>query len=68
MRIDELKANGGQEKTLMPFVGNPREPMPHGLPFHLQDYIELVVRSCAPAPAVFVHPCTSMVGANNAGG
>jgi hypothetical protein len=28
--------------TLMPFVGNPREDMPKGLPFCLTDYIELV--------------------------
>ncbi|MBL4761484.1 MAG: transposase, partial [Gammaproteobacteria bacterium] len=41
-RIDELKSTGGQPNSLMPFVGNPREPMPDGLPFHLQDYIELV--------------------------
>jgi hypothetical protein len=41
-RIAELTATGGQPDQLMPFVGNPREPMPHGLPFGLQDYIELV--------------------------
>ena len=26
----------------MPFAGNPRKNMPHGLPFRLTDYIELV--------------------------
>lgn len=31
-----------QDKILMPFAGNPRKNMPHGLPFHLTDYIELV--------------------------
>lgn len=31
-----------QPKTLFPFVGNPREPMPAGLPFRLEDYLELV--------------------------
>ncbi|PCI10733.1 MAG: transposase, partial [Thiotrichales bacterium] len=31
-----------QINTLMPFVGNPRETMPKGLPFKLTDYIELV--------------------------
>ena len=31
-----------QIKTLMPFAGNPRKNMPHGLPFRLTDYIELV--------------------------
>jgi len=31
-----------QEKTLMPFVGNPRNDMSQGLPFKLMDYLELV--------------------------
>lgn len=31
-----------QPKTLMPFAGNPREPMPEGLPFRLDDYLNLV--------------------------
>ncbi len=31
-----------QEKSLMPFVGNPRQDMPQGLPFKLTDYLELV--------------------------
>ena len=41
-RICELKRSGGQPESLMPFVGNPREPMPSGLPFKPQDYVELV--------------------------
>ena len=35
-RIDQ------QPVGLMPFAGNPREPMPKGLPFRLTDYLELV--------------------------
>ena len=31
-----------QPASLMAFVGNPREPMPEGLPFNLEDYLELV--------------------------
>ena len=31
-----------QEKSLMPFVGNPRNDMPQGLPFKLTEYLELV--------------------------
>ncbi len=31
-----------QPESLMPFAGNPRLDMPEGLPFRLQDYIELV--------------------------
>lgn len=34
--------NGQQPAHLMPFVGNPREEMPKGLPFRLADYMELV--------------------------
>ncbi len=33
---------GKQPQTLQPFVGNPRKNLPTGLPFKLQDYIELV--------------------------
>jgi len=33
---------GNQPQTLQPFVGNPRKNLPTGLPFKLQDYIELV--------------------------
>ena len=31
-----------QPDTLLPFVGNPREPMPTGIAFSLIDYLELV--------------------------
>lgn len=31
-----------QPTSLMPFVGNPREDMPKGLPFRFVDYLELV--------------------------
>jgi REP element-mobilizing transposase RayT len=31
-----------QPPQLLPLVGNPREPMPDGLPFKLHDYLELV--------------------------
>jgi hypothetical protein len=36
-----------QSAQLMPFIGNPREPMPDSLPFKLDDYLELVGRSYA---------------------
>ena len=41
-RIDELRNRGSQPEQLMPFVGNPREPMPEGLPFRVEDYLALV--------------------------
>ncbi|WP_185236335.1 hypothetical protein [Teredinibacter franksiae] len=41
-RIESLKTHTPQPLKLAEFVGNPREPMPQGLPFHLQDYIQLV--------------------------
>ncbi|GAB1262625.1 transposase [Aurantivibrio plasticivorans] len=41
-RLDTLKTEQIQPSTLFPFVGNPREPMPEGLPFRLLDYLELV--------------------------
>lgn len=45
-RIDMLKqAETATEVTpthLLPFVGNPRQAMPKGLPFPLKDYLELV--------------------------
>ena len=31
-----------QPQDLLPFVGNPRKPMPDGLPFKLADYLELL--------------------------
>ena len=33
---------GKQPKRLLPFVGNPRQNMPKGLPFELTDYLELI--------------------------
>jgi REP element-mobilizing transposase RayT len=44
-RIRCLKSAIGENSTvqpvqLLPFVGNPREPMPDGLPFKLVDYLE----------------------------
>ncbi len=41
-RIQSLVEKEPPEDTLIPFVGNPREDMPKGLPFLLQDYVELV--------------------------
>lgn len=40
-RINDAK-KGHQPNTLMPFVGNPRQPQPNGLTFTLVDYINLV--------------------------
>lgn len=40
-RISAAK-DGQQPKRLFPFAGNPSKPMPAGLPFRLQDYLELV--------------------------
>ena len=40
-RINAAKS-GKTPKRLMPFVGNPRSEMPHGLPFRLADYFALV--------------------------
>ncbi|WP_353851259.1 transposase [Microbulbifer sp.] len=40
-RIEAAK-DGRQPEPLFPFAGNPRDPMPVGLPFRLQDYLELV--------------------------
>jgi REP element-mobilizing transposase RayT len=33
---------GKQPKLLLPFIGNPRQNMPKGLPFELTDYLELI--------------------------
>lgn len=49
-RVTELKRSTsladndhtGQPTHLHPFVGNPRDEMPKGLPFRLTDYIELL--------------------------
>lgn len=40
-RVDSAKMQR-QPKRLLPFIGNPRENMPNGLPFFLSDYLELV--------------------------
>ncbi len=41
-RIEYFAEKKEQPRQLAAFIGNPRENMPHGLPFHLKDYIELV--------------------------
>ena len=41
-RIECVKQAHAQPHPLALFVGNPREPMPKGLPFELKDYIQLV--------------------------
>ena len=40
-RIAKAK-KGKQPKMLLPFVGNPRQTIPKGLPFELKDYLELI--------------------------
>jgi hypothetical protein len=37
-----LSASPTQPSHLLPFVGNPRQEMPKGLPFRLEDYLELL--------------------------
>ena len=39
-RVSDVVAH--QPKRLEPFVGNPRQPMPAGLAYRVEDYIELV--------------------------
>ena len=41
-RIHAAKNQQSQPSVLTPFVGNPRENMPKGIPYSLKDYIELV--------------------------
>ncbi|SMF03479.1 hypothetical protein SAMN02745866_00287 [Alteromonadaceae bacterium Bs31] len=41
-RVEHVKTGKPETLKLAEFVGNPREPMPQGLPFHLKGYIELV--------------------------
>ena len=41
-RIENQETNNPQPLKLSEFAGNPREPLPQGLPFHLHDYIQLV--------------------------
>lgn len=40
LQLDTSSEN--QPQQLLPFAGNPREDMPKGLPFRLDDYLELV--------------------------
>lgn len=42
LRCETFRKSAIQPSSLMPFVGNPREQMPHGLPFHVKDYIHLI--------------------------
>ena len=41
LRCEQAKT-GKQPITLMPFIGNPRQDMPKGLPFDLTDYLQLI--------------------------
>jgi REP element-mobilizing transposase RayT len=42
LRAKAVQHKKAQPKTLFPFVGNPRNNMPQGLPFQLHHYLELV--------------------------
>jgi REP element-mobilizing transposase RayT len=47
LRCEQAKASqqdniSKQPSTLMPFIGNPREDIPKGLPFDLKDYLQLI--------------------------
>jgi REP element-mobilizing transposase RayT len=41
-RLEVAVASKPQPKSLFPFVGDERDPMPEGLPFKLADYFDLV--------------------------
>ena len=41
-RIESLRQEQHTAPNLFPFAGNPRQPMPDGIPFRLMDYLELV--------------------------
>jgi hypothetical protein len=41
-RTEAIQQNKRQPHKLLPFVGNPRQDMPQGIAFFLQDYCELV--------------------------
>ncbi|MEI8611068.1 hypothetical protein P4S70_20110 [Enterovibrio sp. Hal110] len=41
-RIESLRQEHHTAPNLFPFAGNPRQPMPDGIPFRLMDYLELV--------------------------
>ncbi len=40
--IESLRIEQRTAPSLFPFAGNPREPMPDGIPFRLTDYLQLV--------------------------
>jgi len=40
--IENKRYEAPEPLKLAEFIGNPREPVPPGLPFHLKDHIELV--------------------------
>ena len=42
IRAEAVKNKLRQPKSLMSFVGNPRQNMPKGIAYHLKDYCELV--------------------------
>jgi hypothetical protein len=41
-RTEAIQQHKSQPHKLLPFVGNPRQDMPQGITFSLQDYCELV--------------------------
>ena len=41
-RTEAIQQHKRQPYKLLPFVGNPKQDMPQGIPFSLQDYCELV--------------------------
>jgi REP element-mobilizing transposase RayT len=41
-QASNLNTNEAQPRSLFPFIGSPRQPMPEGLPFKLEDYLELL--------------------------
>jgi hypothetical protein len=41
-RTEAIQQHKRQPHKLLPFVGNPRQDMPQGIAFSLQDYCELV--------------------------
>lgn len=41
-RIHHLQQKAEQPPSLAPFIGNPRKDMPDGLPFKLDEYLQLV--------------------------
>ncbi|MCU7847018.1 MAG: transposase [Candidatus Thiodiazotropha sp. (ex Lucinoma kastoroae)] len=41
-RSNNARQQPAQPSHLLPFVGNPRDEMPKGLPFRLSDYLELI--------------------------